>query len=443
MDAAAQCSPTAPSRRRRSHRGRRRPTRAAPPLHPGAEELGDGGPRDARCVNAHQHLTGDRLMHSSSIPDDLPPGAAIFEWAVPVHAAHTGDDDELSATLRARRGRAQRHHLRGGGRHRRPSRPGGSRHTRTSASAARSGTWGWDVEQMPWAGTCRRGARPPRPSLALTVPGRRRVEGWVTLVGHDLMSDELLRAASDAGPLAGTGSRSTSRPTDSDPQRLPGAHRACGRWCTSTARRALGPHVLVAHGVHLDDDELDGARHRDRPSPTARGPTSVWARASPAPAPRRAGRARRPGGARLRRENAGDAVDVLRAAALAAGLAKDTRATRTRFGAHTCSSWRPSRGAEASAWITRSARSRSASGGPGGARHARPRVPAHGRGPVPAARVGHRRPVRATRGGGRRGRGSGHRCTVDLVRRGSRCGSRRSAAGRLLLARTGRTAPLV
>ncbi len=49
-------------------------------------------------VNAHQHLTGDPLVRSC-IPDDLPPGSSIFDWSVPLHGAHTGDDDELSATL--------------------------------------------------------------------------------------------------------------------------------------------------------------------------------------------------------------------------------------------------------------------------------------------------------------------------------------------------------
>src|SRR5215207_666833 len=69
--------------------------------HPVAEVI------DARgCVvtpgmiNAHQHLTGDPLVRSC-IPDLLPPGASIFEWSVPLHGAHTGDDDELSATLSA------------------------------------------------------------------------------------------------------------------------------------------------------------------------------------------------------------------------------------------------------------------------------------------------------------------------------------------------------
>ena len=49
-------------------------------------------------INAHQHLTGDRLI-KSSIPDTLPPGDSIFEWAVPIHAAHGPDDDLLSAML--------------------------------------------------------------------------------------------------------------------------------------------------------------------------------------------------------------------------------------------------------------------------------------------------------------------------------------------------------
>ena len=57
-------------------------------------------------INAHQHLTGDPLVRSC-IPDLLPPGASIFEWSVPLHGAHTADDDELSATLSARRVRCR------------------------------------------------------------------------------------------------------------------------------------------------------------------------------------------------------------------------------------------------------------------------------------------------------------------------------------------------
>jgi len=49
-------------------------------------------------VNAHQHFTGDPLVRSC-IPDLLAPGVSIFEWSVPLHGEHTGDDDEVSATL--------------------------------------------------------------------------------------------------------------------------------------------------------------------------------------------------------------------------------------------------------------------------------------------------------------------------------------------------------
>ena len=67
--------------------------------HPGETVSGQAGDLVLPgYVNGHQHLTGDRLIQSS-IPDDLPPGEAIFSWVVPVHGEHSGDDDELSATL--------------------------------------------------------------------------------------------------------------------------------------------------------------------------------------------------------------------------------------------------------------------------------------------------------------------------------------------------------
>ena len=69
--------------------------------HPAIEVIGDA---DALVtpgyVNAHQHVTGDRLVQSC-IPDAIDSQSAIFDWAVPIHGAHTGDDDELSASLAA------------------------------------------------------------------------------------------------------------------------------------------------------------------------------------------------------------------------------------------------------------------------------------------------------------------------------------------------------
>jgi 5-methylthioadenosine/S-adenosylhomocysteine deaminase len=86
----------------------------------------------------------------------------------------------------------------------------------------------------------------------------------------------------------------------------------------------LGPHVLVAHAVHLDDDELDVVVRTD--TAVASCP---WAYLRLAQGFTRAGRhgelmAR---GVRLAlgcdAENAGDAIDVLRAASLFVGLARD------------------------------------------------------------------------------------------------------------------------
>src|SRR5690606_28375638 len=59
-------------------------------------------------IDAHQHLTGDPLVRSC-IPDLLPPGASIFEWSVPLHGAHTGDDDEASGLLSAVEARSEEH----------------------------------------------------------------------------------------------------------------------------------------------------------------------------------------------------------------------------------------------------------------------------------------------------------------------------------------------
>ncbi|MYJ80801.1 MAG: amidohydrolase family protein, partial [Acidimicrobiaceae bacterium] len=99
-------------------------------------------------VNAHQHLTGDPLIRSC-IPDLLPPGASIFEWSVPAHGAHTGDDDELSAVLSAvenltngvttvvEAGTVANPHRAAAG-------------MRRAGIRGTMGVWGWDIEEGPF-----------------------------------------------------------------------------------------------------------------------------------------------------------------------------------------------------------------------------------------------------------------------------------------------------
>jgi 5-methylthioadenosine/S-adenosylhomocysteine deaminase len=283
-------------------------------------------------INAHQHLTGDPLVRSC-IPDLLPPGASIFEWSVPAHGAHTGDDDELSAVL------SSVENLTNGvttvveaGTVANPYRAAAG--MRRAGIRGTMGTWGWDIEEGPFAA--------PAPD----VLDRQRevvdklgsgglVEGWVTLVGHDLASDELLAGAADLARDRGTGLTLHMSPTSSDPE----------RYLARTGRRplvhldalgVLGPHLLVGHGVWLDDFEVElvlGTSTAIAYCPWAylRLGQGVAGHGRHAEIVERGGRVALGCDA----SNAGDISDILRTAALTAGLARDTRVESESFGAHT------------------------------------------------------------------------------------------------------------
>ena len=167
-------------------------------------------------VNAHQHLTGDPLVRSC-IPDLLPPGASIFEWSVPIHGEHTADDDELSATLSAIES-AQNGVTT-------VVEAGTVAHPDRVAKAMQAvgirgtiGTWGWDIEQGPFIGTVAE-VLARQQAVIEAFPRGGLVEGWVTLVGHDLASDALLTGAAELARAAGTGMTMHLSPTSSDPER--------------------------------------------------------------------------------------------------------------------------------------------------------------------------------------------------------------------------------
>ena len=290
-------------------------------LHPDAVVSGDAAEILAPgFVNAHQHLTGDRLMHSR-IPDRIDSQEAIFGWAVPLHAAHTEEDDHLSATLALAASLANGVTT--------TVEAGTVAHPAAVLRAQREigargtlGSWGWDVPDGPWAGSVAEVLDRQREVLSLAPPGGL-VEGWVTLVGHDLMSDELVGAASDLARRSGTGMTFHLSPHDGD----------AAAYLSRTGRRpavhlrelgVLGPHVLVAHGVHLDDDEVDAIVGTG-----AAIAACPWAYLRLAQGVTRAGRydAVLARGGRIAlgcdAENAGDAIDILRTAALFAGLLRD------------------------------------------------------------------------------------------------------------------------
>lgn len=294
-------------------------------------------------LNGHQHLTGDRLIQST-IPDGLPPGAAIFQWAVPVHAEHEPDDDELSATLTL--ATALRHGITS------VWEAGTVAHPDRVAAAANAvgarltvGTWGWDVDEGPYAAPVDEVIDRQRQTLALEAGPL--VSSWVALVGHDLMSDDLVVAASELARSHDARLTFHLSPTTSDPE----------SYLKRTGRRpvvhlhdlgVLGDHVAIGHGVHLDDDEL---------TLLVDSSTSVvscpWAYLRLGQGITREFRhlAFWERGGRLAlgcdAENAGDVVDAIRTAALFAGLAKDVPVDPQLFGAHEALELLTVKGAEA------------------------------------------------------------------------------------------------
>ena len=313
--------------------------------HPGVAELGDAhAVITPGFVNAHQHLTGDRLVRSA-IPDNIAAHDAIFGWAVPVHVAHTEADDELSAVASCveQAGNGFTTVIEAGT----VAHPlAVARGIETVGLRGRVGRWGWDIDDAPYAAPCEQVIEQQRANVE-ALAGFERVAGWVTLVGHDLMSDELAAGASQLARELGTGLTFHISPHTAD----------VDSYITRTGRRplvhldhlgVLGRHVLLAHAVHLDDAEADAVLRTG----TAIAYTP-WAYLRLGPGVGAAGRhaelARR--GARIAlgadAENAGDALDGLRVAALCAGLAKDQASDPTQFGAHDAFELLTIRGAEA------------------------------------------------------------------------------------------------
>jgi 5-methylthioadenosine/S-adenosylhomocysteine deaminase len=295
-------------------------------------------------VNAHQHLTGDPLVRSC-IPDLLAPGASIFEWSVPIHAEHSGDDDEFSATLTAiecvQNGVTT---VIEAGTVAHPNRVA----TAMAAVGIRGtvGTWGWDIEEGPFVGTVAEVLERQR-AVVKAFPSGGLVEGWVTLVGHDLASDELLAGAAELSRTLGTWMTMHLSPTSSDPESY--LARTGHRPVTHLHNLGvLGPNLLLAHGVWLDDEEIDlvlSTRTAIAYCPWAylrlgQGVTRVG---------RHAEIVERGGRVALGCDaaNAGDVADILRAAALAAGIARDGRLEPERFGAHQAFEMATIAGAEA------------------------------------------------------------------------------------------------
>ena len=281
-------------------------------------------------VNAHQHFTGDPLIRSC-IPDSVSSHEAIFQWAIPSHEAHTPDDEELSATLCAAEAAL------GGvttvveaGTVASPRRVAAG--IQAVGIRAALSIWGSDADGVPQAAPPAEAVARQQAMLA-EFPAGGLVEGWIALVGHDLASDDLLQAASRAAEDAGVNMTMHISPTPADAEsylqrtgKRPIAHFA--------DLDILGPNLLLAHAVWLDDREL---------SLLLESQTAVafcpWAYLRLGQGVTRAGRHREfwEQGGRIAlgadANNAGDSADMLRVAALCAGLWRDQSMKPDSFGA--------------------------------------------------------------------------------------------------------------
>src|SRR5258708_16840401 len=148
-------------------------------------------------------MPGRKACGPPLLPGELPPGHSVFGGALPLHAAHTPDDDELAALV------CCVENLRNGvttiveaGTVAHPQRVAAA--MLTTGIRGTIGTWGWDVPEGPYAAPADEVLDRLR-DLLERFPSGGMVEGWVTLVGHGLASDELFARAAELARSAGTG----------------------------------------------------------------------------------------------------------------------------------------------------------------------------------------------------------------------------------------------
>lgn len=273
-------------------------------------------------VNAHQHLTATPLTRSL-VPERVSGAESIFEWAVPTHAAVDERDDEVAASLAA-----VECLLRGvttvleAGTVAHPEAV--ARALRRVGIRGRLGRWGSDSPGMP-------GTAPAVEILAAqeeTVHAIGRdeadlVRGWVTLVGHSLATDELFTGALELATALECGATWHLSPSEDDVVAY--AARSGLRPVEHLHRiGALGPNLLLGHALWIDERELDllvetGTAVVACPAAYLRLGQGLQ-RASRYPQFVR-------GGGRLAlgsdAHNAGDAIDLMRAAWLLSALDRD------------------------------------------------------------------------------------------------------------------------
>ena len=281
-------------------------------------------------INAHQHFTGDPLIRSC-IPDSISSHESIFQWAIPAHEAHTPDDEELSATLcAAEAALCGATTVVEAGTVASPERVAAG--IQAVGIRAALSIWGSDSDGVPHATSPAEVVARQQEMLA-KFPAGGLVEGWIALVGHDLATDELLQVGTQAARDAGVNMTMHISPTPADAESY--LQRTGKRPIVHFAELGiLGRHLLLAHAVWLDDQELQLLLE----SQTAIA-FCPWAYLRLGQGVTQAGRHRefweQNGRIALGADanNSGDVADILRVATLCAGLWRDQAMKQDTFGA--------------------------------------------------------------------------------------------------------------
>jgi 5-methylthioadenosine/S-adenosylhomocysteine deaminase len=185
--------------------------------------------------------------------------------------------------------------------------------------------WGWDIGDGPQVGSVAEVLQRQQQLVVdfNTSTNKGLVTAWVSLVGHDLMSDELVIGASQLARDNNTNLTFHISPHSGDVE----------SYLSRTGKRplihlrdlgVLGSHVLLAHAVHLSGLERDAII--DTNTAVVSCPWAYLRLAQGITGFGRHAQLMR-SGARLSlgcdSENAGDAIDMIRTAALFIGLARD------------------------------------------------------------------------------------------------------------------------
>lgn len=206
-------------------------------------------------VNTHIHITGEPLTRGF-VPDDTPFEENVFAWLCPLYATHTEEDESISAQL------AAAEMLLSGTT---AFIEAGTIRFLDAVTEAldevgirgRVGRWVWDLPPEPavYRQTTSEAIAHLTDELARLGSRGGLVEAWPMVVGHTTCSDELWVAATQLANEAWTGMNFHMSPAAMDPE---GFLKSFGQrpMVHLNELGVLGSRVVMAHCVHVDDEEI-------------------------------------------------------------------------------------------------------------------------------------------------------------------------------------------